>query len=66
MYTSGGLIIYICEAYSYKTKNMYPGFDAWEGQFIDVKGGNLRRTLTIGNIYRPHTTTTIMKASVSL
>ena len=32
---------------------MYPDSDAWEGQFIDVEGGNLRRTLTIGNIYRP-------------
>ena len=49
----GGLIIYLSETYSYKTRNMYPDSDAWEGQFIDVEGGNLRRTLTLGNIYRP-------------
>ena len=49
----GGLIIYLIERYSYKLRNLYTGSDIWEGLFVDVKGYNLRRPLTIGNIYRP-------------
>ena len=49
----GGLIIYLNERYSYKLRNLYTGSDIWEGLFVDVTGYNLRRPLTIGNIYRP-------------
>ena len=49
----GGLIIYLNERYSYKLRNLYTRSDIWEGLFVDVTGYNLRRPLTIGNIYRP-------------
>ena len=39
--------------YSFKARNLYSRSDIWEGLFIDVMGYNLRRPLTIGNIYRP-------------
>ena len=34
-------------------RNLYTGSNIWEGLFIDNNGGNLCRTFTIGNIYRP-------------
>ena len=33
--------------------NLYSNSDIWEGLFIDVTWHNLRKRLTIGNIYRP-------------
>ena len=32
---------------------MYTQSDIWEGLIIDVSGQNLRRPITIGNIYKP-------------
>ena len=49
----GGLVIYLHEQYTYKLRNMYTRSDIWGGLFIDVSGHNLRRPITIGNIYRP-------------
>ena len=49
----GGLIIYLHEEYTCKLRNMYAQSDIWEGLFIDVSGQNLRRPITIGNIYNP-------------
>ena len=49
----GGLIIYLNESYSYKMRNLYTSSNIGEGMFIDINGGNLCRTFTIGNIYRP-------------
>ena len=49
----GGLIIYLNESYSYKMRNLYTSSNIWEGLFIVINGGNLYRTFTIGNIYRP-------------
>ena len=49
----GGLIIYLHEKYCYEVRNLYSSSDIWEGLFIDVTGHNLRKRLTIGNIYRP-------------
>ena len=34
-------------------RNLYGSSDIWEGLFIDVTGYDLRKRLTIGNIYRP-------------
>ena len=51
----GGLMIYLNESYSYKIRNLFTNSNIWEGLFIDINGGNLCRTFTIGNIYRsPH------------
>ena len=49
----GGLIIYLHEKYCYEVRNIYNNSDIWECLFIDVTGHNLRKRLTIGNIYRP-------------
>ena len=49
----GGLIIYLNEMYSFKLRNLCNDSDIWEGLFIDVMGHNLRKPLTICNIYRP-------------
>ena len=41
--------------YSFKLRNLCNDSDIWEGLFIDVMGHNLRKPLTICNIYRrPH------------
>ena len=49
----GGLIIYLNENYHHNIPNLYNDPNIWEGLFIDINGGNLCRTFTIGNIYRP-------------
>ena len=49
----GGLMIYLNKSYSYKIRNLFTNSNIWEGLFIDINGGNLCRTFTIGNIYRP-------------
>ena len=49
----GGLIIYLSEMYSFKLRNLCNDSDIWEGLFTDVMGHNLRKPLTICNIYRP-------------
>ena len=49
----GGLMIYLNETYSYKIRNLFTNSNIREGLFIDINGGNLCRTFTIGNIYRP-------------
>ena len=46
-------MIYLNECYSYKIRNLITNSNIWEGLFIDINGGNLCRTFTIGNIYRP-------------
>ena len=46
-------MIYLNESYSYKIRNLFTNSNIWEGSFIDINGGNLCRTFTIGNIYRP-------------
>ena len=49
----GWLIIYLNESYCYKMRNLYTSSNISEGMFIDINGGNLCRTFTIGNMYRP-------------
>lgn len=49
----GGLMIYIKDTFSYKLLNLYEKSDLWEGIFIDIKGDQLSKPITIGNIYRP-------------
>ena len=51
----GGLIIYLHEKYCCQVRNLCRSSDIWEGMFIDITGHNLRKRLTIGNVYRsPH------------
>ena len=46
-------MIYLNESYIYRIRNLFTNSNIWEGLFIDINGGNLCRTFTIGNIYRP-------------
>ena len=46
-------MIYLNENYNYELRNLYTNSNIWEGLFIDIDDGNLCRTFTIGNIYRP-------------
>ena len=39
--------------YSFKLRNVCNHSVIWEGLFIDIMGHNLRKPLTIGNIYHP-------------
>ena len=47
------MMVYLNESYSYKKRNLFTNSNIWEGLFIDINGGNLCRTFTIINIYRP-------------
>ena len=49
----GGLLIYLCDEYTYKLDLQVNSSNSWEGQFIEVMGGNLSKNIIIGNIYRP-------------
>ena len=49
----GGLAIYLSVDYTYKLLSLYETSEIWEGLFIEVTGDNLKRKITLGNIYRP-------------
>ena len=49
----GGLIIYLNEKFTYKSRDLYKDSQIWEGLFIEVSGHNLKKNKVIGNIYRP-------------
>ncbi len=51
--SKGGLIIYLNENYDYKTKQNCNQSRIWEGQFINIIGGGLSKSITLGNVYRP-------------
>ena len=50
--SKGGLIIYLHEHYSYTIDTSFDNFSDWACQLINVDGGNLRKKLILGNIYR--------------
>ena len=52
-----GLSIYLKDEYKHQHVNLYTKNNVWEGQFIEVSGGPLKRKIIIGNIYRPPKTT---------
>ena len=49
----GGLLIYLHKRYYHVVRKLYNSSDFREGHFIDISGGNLRKHITLGNIYRP-------------
>ena len=49
-----GLFIYLQKRFQHKIRKSINTSNIWEGVFIDVKNGGLKKTtLTLGNIYRP-------------
>ena len=51
--SKGGLVIYIDNKYKAEPIMNLNIYEHWEGLIIKVNGGNLSKSLTIGNIYRP-------------
>ena len=49
----GCLMIYVKDSFTYKIQKLYKKSDIWEGLFIEIKGDQLIKPITIGNIYRP-------------
>ena len=49
----GGLLIYLHQRYSYNIRNLYESPDIWEGLFINIYGANLKKQITLCNVYRP-------------
>ena len=53
----GDLMIYVDNKYKAEVKCNINMYEHWEGLIIEIKGGCLSKTITIGNIYRPPKTT---------
>ena len=51
--SNGGLVTYIDDKYKADVIINLNSCEHWEGLIIKVNFGNLAKTLTIGNIYRP-------------
>ena len=50
----GGLAIYLHESFRFKPRRPLSCHEEdWEMQFIDIFGDSLKKTITLGNIYRP-------------
>ena len=49
----GGLAVYISNSYQVQELNLYTSSKLWEGQFLEIFGGGLKRKITLCNIYRP-------------
>ena len=49
----GGLACYVHKNSHYSISDIINKSRIWEGQFIDISGGNLTRKVKIGNIYKP-------------
>ena len=46
-------MIYVKDSFTYKIQKHYKKSDIWEGLFIEIRGDQLIKPITIGNIYRP-------------
>ena len=49
----GGLIVYIHDRHQFEVRNLCPESRIWESLFIDIYGTDLKKAITLGNIYRP-------------
>ena len=49
----GGLVIYVDNTYTSKVKLNINMHESWEGLIVQITGGGLTKTVTLGNIYRP-------------
>ena len=50
-------MIYVDNTYKTEVKCNINMYEHWEGLLIEIKGGSLSNTITIGSIYRPPKTT---------
>ena len=51
--SNGGLLIYIDKRFDYEIKMEINMYEQWERQIIQITGGGLSQSVTIGNICRP-------------
>ena len=51
--SKGGLFIYLNKKFNFIRRDLYTPSNCYEALYIDVKGGGLKRMLTLGNVYRP-------------
>lgn len=49
----GGLIIYVDNKYKSEVILNVNMYEHWEGMIVQINGGNLSKSITIGNIYKP-------------
>ena len=52
-YSKGGLLIYRDKRFGCEIKIKLNMYEQWEGQIIQITGGGLSQSVTIGNIYCP-------------
>ena len=45
--------LYLSDEFSFTIKDIEIDSDLWDGQYVEVNGGNLDGKVTLGNIYRP-------------
>ena len=58
----GGLIIYLNDKYTHTVrKDLCKDSTVWEGLFIDISAETVSKKITLGNIYKPQTTTTTIQ-----
>ena len=50
---NGGLIVYVDNNYRSEVKLKLNMYEHWEGLIVQINGGNLSKSIRIGNIYRP-------------
>ena len=48
-----GVLLYVDNTYTSKVKLNINMHESWEGLIVQITGGGLTKTLTLGNIYRP-------------
>ena len=47
------LVIHVDNTYASKVKLHINMLESWEGLIVQITGGGLTKTVTVGNIYRP-------------
>ena len=56
----GGLVIYVDNTYTSKVKPHINMHEFWEGLIVQIKGGGLTKSLTLGNINGPPRTRNVI------
>ena len=49
----GGVVTYVDYSYDVTIKAQFNNSDIWDGLFIEIKHGNMKNSIIVGNIYKP-------------
>ena len=55
MFWPRGFVNLFTQRNSYNVRHLYESSDIWEGLFINIYGANLKKQITLCNVYRPPT-----------